>query len=130
MMFKRSKKQKASAVHSMGELHELADTGRPILVDFYQHGCAPCQVMDGIIDEVAAEFGEGANVVKINVAKAPWAVEAFKIRSTPTFVVLAAPRQKGAKPGKFNQRWRQTGLVKKDALHEVLVQAGGEALAS
>ncbi len=123
-MFKK-KRTKAAPVHSMGELHEMAATGKPILVDFFQHGCAPCQVMDGIVDELANEFGEGANVVKINVAKAPWAVDAFKVRSTPTFVVLASPRQKGAKPGKFNQRWRQSGLVKKDALRDVLVQAGG-----
>lgn len=124
MIFK--KRPKASPVHAMSQLEELAATGRPILVDFYQFGCAPCQVMDGIVDEIADEFGDGAVVVKINVANAPWAVEAFKIRSTPTFVVLAQPRQEGAKPGKFNQRWRQSGLVKKDALRDVLVQAGAQ----
>lgn len=126
MIFKRSKANKAGAVHSLGELQEMADTGRPILVDFFQFGCAPCQVMDGIVDEVAAEMGDAAHVVKVNVSKAPWAVETFKIRSTPTFMVLAAPRQEGAKPGVFHQRWRQSGLVKKDALMDVLVKAGAE----
>jgi len=54
-MFK--KKPKARKIATIGEIDELTTTGKPVLVDFYQVGCAPCQVMDGIFNELAREYG-------------------------------------------------------------------------
>ncbi|MDH3306329.1 MAG: thioredoxin family protein [Acidimicrobiia bacterium] len=121
-MFKRKKRQKAREISSMAELEELAEDGRPILIDFFQFGCSPCQVMDGIVNELANEFGESAEVVKVNVANAPDMIRPFKVQSTPTFVVVS-PMEK-AKATRLHQRWRASGLVKKDALTKVLTDAG------
>lgn len=123
-MFKRRKKP--TNVNSLQELQDMADTGKPILVDFWQVSCAPCQVMDGIVNEIADEFEDGVHVVKVNVRQAPWAVEKFKIRSTPTLLVLTTPQQAGAKPGTLQQRWRGQGVQKKDAIADRLVKAGAE----
>jgi len=123
-MFKRRKK--AQPVHSLEELQEMADTGKPILVDFFQYSCAPCQVMEGIVNEIADDFDGSAHVVKINVQQAPWAVQKFKIRSTPTFLVLSSPQQGGAKAGVLQQRWRGQGTQKKTALADLLVKAGAD----
>lgn len=120
-MFKRNKRTKATHVGSFDQLQDLAEVGRPILVDFFQFGCAPCKVMDGIVDEIAEEMPE-ASVVKINVGKAPWAVAEFKIRSTPTFMVLAPPNEQAAAKGVLRSRWRASGLVKKDALKDQLAK--------
>ncbi len=108
----------------------MADTGKPILVDFFQYSCAPCQVMEGIVNEIADDFDGAAHVVKINVQHAPWAVQKFKIRSTPTFLVLAAPRDAAAKPGVLQQRWRGQGTQNKAVLAELLIKAGAELPAS
>ncbi len=121
-MFKRNKRKKAREISSMADLEELAEDGKPILIDFFQIGCSPCQVMDGIVNELADEFGESAEVVKVNVAKAPDMIVPFKIQSTPTFVMVAPIAQ--AKKTRLHQRWRASGLVKKDALTKVLVEAG------
>ena len=65
-MFKRH--PKAQKVSSLAEIDQLASSGKPVLVDFYQVGCAPCQVMDGIMNELAREYGDSAHIVKVDVA--------------------------------------------------------------
>ena len=106
---------------------------KAVLLDFFQFGCAPCKVMDGIVDELAGVYGDTAHVVKVNVARVPGAAQAFNVRSTPTFVLLGrAPQKKSktkqqkAKPGpeRITARWRASGLVKKDALERVLESNG------
>jgi thioredoxin 1 len=134
-MFKR--KPKAQKVSSLTEIEDLTKTGKPVLVDFYQIGCAPCQVMDGIMNELAREYGPSAHVVKADIARMPDAIDKFNIRSTPTMVLLAkAPaktskkarqRAKGTKKGAarpVTQRWRASGLVQKSQLTRLLESNG------
>ena len=133
-MFK--KKPKARKLMSMHEIDDLAATGKPVLVDFFQVGCAPCQVMDGIMNELSREYGSSAHVVKADIARMPDAMAKYKIRSTPTMVLLAsAPAKKSKKPRKrqngtpggkrpVTQRWRASGLVQKDQLSRLLEANG------
>lgn len=114
------KRIKPIALESVDHLDELTSSGRPVLVDFFQYGCGPCQIMDGIVNELAEEFADTAHVVKANLAHVPDAFNRFKVRSTPTFVVLS-PNPAGAA---YTQRWRGSGLVKKDVLTRHLVTAG------
>lgn len=122
-LFKR--RPKPVQLESLDHLDELARSGQPVLVDFFQFGCAPCQVMDGIVNELAEEFDGRAVVVKANVAKVPDAVMKFKVRSTPTFVLLGVSDRAKAK-GKdvVTLRWRASGLVKKDVLTGHLLRNG------
>lgn len=109
-LFKR--RHKAPAIKSVTEFEDLVQGGRPVLVDFMKYGCQPCQVMDGIVDEISEEVLGEAHVVKAKLEEVPELFDRFKVRSTPTFV-LVTPR-----PGGLHQRWRQSGLVKKDVLVE------------
>ncbi len=125
------KRKKAVQLNSLDELQPMIDSGNPVLLDFFQFGCAPCKVMDGIVNELAAEYGETAHIVKVNVARVPGAAQAFKVRSTPTFVLIGRPPSKKAKtrarpaePGRVTTRWRGSGLVKKDFLARVLESNG------
>jgi thioredoxin 1 len=113
------KRTKPIALESYAQLEELARSGKPVFVDFFQYGCSPCQVMDGIVNELASEFGDSAHVVKVNAANVPEAFDRFKVKSTPTFMVLTG--SEGAAP---IQRWRASGLVKKDVLVKTLTSAG------
>lgn len=105
-----SRRHKAPQLRSTEQFQELIANGKPLLVDFYKHGCQPCQIMDGIVNEVSEEFEEKANVVKANLETVPDLFGRFGVKSTPTFVLLA-PQGNG-----IHQRWRQSGLVKKDVL--------------
>lgn len=127
MIFKR-KRVRALDVESLDQIDALTATGQPVLIDFWQVGCAPCKVMDGIVDELAHEYRESAHVLKVNVQKVPGAAARFSIRSTPTFVLLAGTRKKnksrrGQGPA-VTARWRASGLVKKDFLARQLESNG------
>ncbi len=134
MIFKR--RQKAVQANSLQQIDELVASGKPVLIDFFQFGCAPCRVMDGIVDEIADEFGQNAHVIKANVAKVPAAAQRYKIRSTPTFILVStSTRQKKRNKPNSNravptQRWRASGLVKKDQLRRVLEREGAQPVQS
>ncbi len=134
---RRRKRAKPLVIDQLDELKGLTAEGMPILIDFWQQGCAPCKVMDGIVNELAVDFQGAAHIVKVDVGRVPGAAAAFKVQSTPTFVILGrsqkkpskkarkraatagAPAQKGHSP-----RWRGSGLVKKDVLERALVSNG------
>lgn len=131
-----SRKPKPTRMQSLDELAPMVQSGKPVLLDFMQVGCSPCQVMDGIMNELAREYGESAHIVKVDVGRVPGAIEVFSIRSTPTFVLLGSAPRKAAKKraqqsGRTRSaasavapRWRTTGLVKKDQLRRVLESNG------
>lgn len=133
-----SKRPKATKIHSLEELKPMIASGKPVLLDFMQVSCGPCQVMDGIINELAEEYGDSAHVVKVDVMKVPGAARAFNVRSTPTFVLIGRTPEKTSKKarqraaqgrarkkgGNIQTRWRTTGLVRKDQLQRVLESNG------
>lgn len=116
-----SKRTKPIQLESADQLLELARSGKPVFVDFWKRGCQPCRTMDGIIDELAEEYQDRAYVVKANLSEAPDAFEKFNVRGTPTFLVLSAPTEAGSSA--VHQRYRATGLVKKDVLTSNLDRA-------
>ncbi len=125
-LFKR--RPKPVQLESLDHLDDLTRSGKPVLVDFFQFGCSPCQVMDGIVNELAEEFDGRAVVVKANVAKVPDVAAKFKVRSTPTFVILGiSERAKANGREVVTLRWRASGLVKKDVLAGQLLRAGADA---
>ena len=136
-----SRRPKATKIHSLEELQPMIASGKPVLLDFMQVSCGPCQIMDGIVNELAEEYGESAHVVKVDVMKVAGAAQAFGVRSTPTFVLLSdtpkkqskkararsAPQQSSASgKQRIQPRWRTTGLVRKDQLQRVLESNGAE----
>lgn len=112
-----SKRIKATRVRDVDDLRTALDSGKPVLVDFWKPGCQPCRTMDGIVDELADEFEGDVMVLKVNLADVPELFTRFKVRSTPTFVVVT-PQGTG-----LHQRFRHSGLVKKDQLAEQLRRA-------
>lgn len=130
------KKAKAAKLESLDDLGPLLESGKPVLLDLMQVNCGPCRIMDGIVNELAAEYGDSAHIIKVDVTKVPGAAAAFGVRSTPTFVLLGRAnktvsrkaQRKGKSPkqgsDRISPRWRQAGLVKKDQLTRVLESNG------
>ncbi len=119
-MYMFRKRIKPTKLQSAQQLEDLVRSGTPVLVDFWQQGCQPCRVMDGIVKELAEEFDGRAHVVMANAAEAPDTFQKYKVRSTPTFVVFTAKEGSNT----LTQRFRASGLVKKDALTRALESAG------
>ena len=127
MIFKR--RTKPINLEHIDQIDELAATGKPVFLDFWQNGCQPCRTMDGVVNELADESQESAHVVKVNVRNVPAAAQRFRVMSTPTFVVYGASAKKQGKKSKregggVGERWRASGLVKKDQLEKALERNG------
>ena len=105
-----SRKPKPHRLISLDDLEPMLKSGKPVLLDFFQVGCAPCQVMDGIMNELAREYADTAHIVKVDVTKVAGAAEAFNVRSTPTFVLLgAAPAKQSKKARRARSAGRRPG---------------------
>ena len=136
-MFGR-KRVKPRHLNSLADLKSLVAEGKPVLIEFMRAGCRNCSIMDGIVSELAEEYGDSACVVKIDVGRVADAVGTFMVKATPTFLLFGRPavpaakkkakRQPGPVPERADRspvaRWRASGLVRKDQIARALESAG------
>ncbi|XP_023523250.1 uncharacterized protein LOC111787499 [Cucurbita pepo subsp. pepo] len=66
----------------------LANSGKPVLVDFYATWCGPCQFMVPILEKVSAKLSDTVQVVKIDTEKYPVIADKYKIEALPTFILF------------------------------------------
>jgi thioredoxin 1 len=92
----------------MSKFNELIQGEIPLLVDFYAEWCGPCKMFSPIIKEVKSELGDELKVIKIG--KNPKTASQYHVRGVPTTILF----QKG------QQLWRQSGVVPKDQLIEII----------
>ncbi len=67
--------------------HEIKNSSKPVLLDFYADWCAPCRMMAPVVAEIAAENPQYL-VGKINVTNEPELAQMFNVMSIPTLVVF------------------------------------------
>jgi thioredoxin 1 len=90
-------------------IEALKAQSKPLLIEFYKDGCAPCRAMLPLIDELTSEMDDIV-VGKVNVESEPELAAAFGVRSVPTVIVL----QNG------NIISRAVGLHRKDEILALL----------
>ena len=67
--------------------HEVINSNKPVLLDFYADWCGPCRMVGPIVDEIAEERAD-IKVGKINVDEESELAERFGIFSIPALVVI------------------------------------------
>ena len=80
----------------------------PALVMFYAPWCTYCQAYLPVIEEIAKEFGDRLQVIKVNVDKNVAAALRYSIRATPTFIFFH----------KGKVLWKKAGQVTKTELSD------------
>ena len=95
-----------------GKFDSLIHDIRPVVVDFHALWCSPCKIQSPILKEVANELGDRIKVIKIDVDQNSEIAGRYNIQSVPTIIMF--------KNGK--QIWRQSGVVSKNQLYNILTQ--------
>jgi thioredoxin 1 len=85
--------------------------GTPVVVDFWAPWCGPCRSIAPILEQLAAELGDAAKVVKVNVDDNQGLAGKYGIRAIPTLLLF--------KDGQVKDQI--VGLIQKDALKAKLL---------
>ena len=67
--------------------HEVLQSEKPVLLDFWASWCGPCRMLSPIVDEVAEERTD-VKVGKVNVDEQPELAGEFGVMSIPTLLVF------------------------------------------
>jgi thioredoxin len=67
---------------------EVLHSSVPVLVDFYANWCPPCQQMTPILDQVAADVGGRAKIVKVDTDVDPTLAAAYGVSSIPSLYLI------------------------------------------
>ncbi|MBP1711735.1 MAG: thioredoxin [Deltaproteobacteria bacterium] len=83
---------------------------KPTLVDFWAPWCGPCRAIGPILEELAVQYGEKVNIVKVNVDDNQATAAQYGVKSIPTLLLV--------KNGKVQEK--QVGLLSKKQLETLL----------
>lgn len=66
----------------------LAQSGLPVLVDFYATWCGPCQMMAPILETVNRQLQGQIKVAKVDTDRYPQLASQYQIHALPTLVLF------------------------------------------
>ena len=98
----------AEVIHVTAENFEQATSKGVCLLDFWAKWCGPCKMLSPILDQVAAEIGDKALVLKADVDEVQQYSVKFGVRNIPAIFIL----KDGAVVKQFNGVQDKATLLK------------------
>jgi thioredoxin 1 len=94
--------EKTRAVTAKTFTEEVLLNSKPVIVDYWAEWCGPCRMIAPVLEEIAAEYGDKIDVVKLNIEENPGIAQEYSILAIPTLNVFQGGKVvkqiKGAKP--------------------------------
>ena len=81
---------------------DVLDNPKPVMVDFWAEWCGPCRMVSPILDEIATEYKDKIDIVKVNVDEEPELAMKYGVTGIPMMAVfqggVVAKQMVGARP--------------------------------
>jgi thioredoxin 1 len=81
---------------------DVLDNPKPVMVDFWAEWCGPCRMVSPILDEIATEYADKIDIVKVNVDEEPQLAMQYGVTGIPLMAVFQggtiAKQMVGARP--------------------------------
>jgi thioredoxin 1 len=81
---------------------DVLDNPKPVMVDFWAEWCGPCRMVSPILDEIATEYSDKIDIVKVNVDEEPQLAMQYGVTGIPMMAVFQggtiAKQMVGARP--------------------------------
>jgi thioredoxin 1 len=92
--------------------HDIINSEKPVLIDFFGTWGGPCQMLAPILKQVKDSIGDRISIIKIDVDKNQELAAKYQVRGVPTMILY----QNG------KQLWRQSGVLSKDEIIKVILE--------
>ena len=89
-------------VFTDGNIKEVIESGKPVIVDFWAEWCGPCRLVGPIVEELAEEYDGKVVIGKMDVDENVDTPNEYGIRNIPTILFFkdgkVVDKQIGATP--------------------------------
>lgn len=109
---------------------EISNAKKPVLVDFWMSGCAPCSLISPILERISNDFEEKLILAKVNLDSAPLTAQKYGINMAPTVILFKEGKLVsgfiGVRPEPEIRKWLEENLKDEKEKIETVIKESEE----